>query len=778
MSSASHGKTFTTRSQHVQLKRTTALRKMNSKKNKMRMTIRNKIKEGLTWARVEFDSKNEQGTCLGYFGCNGRDVVAGQVYIGKLWNNKRDRNGSWMKKFKGKSVCVLSNKLKAAMHHSGITLKVRNLIFSHYKKVDTLVEVIRNKQSNDLKKMSNVGKATVEKIYEAYERIKHIVEEIYELRENFPTLVKYLNDDQRSALTTWGFDRESPTIPLTGLILEDPWRIQYDTEFDKFNPKNVHGGGRDLFITATTSKSRSKMVECIVEDKLLSNEDPRAKRCDAIDRIRGYMKDSGSYWMPKDDFLIDEESIHPSWPIKTKGNYVALTKFAEIEDYIEERLKLTQKNFKEPSFIIHPSEYKHLDDDQQNAVYKACTNPVFILKGGAGVGKTTVCSHIIKSLGKYNVLCAAPTGKAAKRLSEITRHEAYTVSKLVFSFRNGPMKTPDILLLDEQSMQSTELLAQLLGKKVFKQIIFVGDVCQLRSISPGQCFKDLCDSEFPSVELKKIYRSDNYNIVFNSTLIRKGNHELLCDKETFIVKPYLNNEGVVECVQKIFRKTKQMPMVLCNTNKQVADMNFLLQDVFNPAREDERIICYTQPVNFGYDSDNLKWKYENWRYRLHDVVICTKNIYKQSESKLFLVVANGDMGKIIEINRCVKECPQKNKKSGKSGKSGKKDEAEAENVIVQFGNKCETRYETMNLKNELEKDILRPAYALTVHKAQGSESPFVIVLASASKMGRNRELLYTAVTRAKQKCIVFNDKNAIKRSVIEEPEKRITFLLE
>jgi exodeoxyribonuclease V alpha subunit len=130
-----------------------------------------------------------------------------------------------------------------------------------------------------------------------------------------------------------------------------------------------------------------------------------------------------------------------------------------------------------------------LDDAQRDAVRQACENPLFVLQGGAGTGKTSVCRHIVESLYS-DVTCAAPTGKAAQRLKESTGvDEAFTVHRMFYARKFEPKVT---LLLDEQSMQDLEILARVLQKYRFHKIIFVGDTGQLTSVGPGQFLKNSC----------------------------------------------------------------------------------------------------------------------------------------------------------------------------------------------------------------------------------------------------------------------------------------------
>lgn len=693
------------------------------------------LTRGEDWALVEFQTKNDKGTCGGTFGCNVSSIVIGQTYNGIL-NKKRTYNGALKTAFKGMPACRTTHALKAAMHHTGIGPKDRQTIFSYYKGTEKLLSALKHKRSAEIMQLPGIGRKKLENIYKAYASISDQLAASNELSKVFPSLCQYLSKKQRNALMEWkGRDMGK----LLTYLLENPWRIMYDTEFDGFKNEDT---GRADFLSATNTKSRLKMVQCAMKDRSLSAEDPRAKRCHAIHVVRQYMQRTGNFWMPRRAFLNTMGTVEPTWPIVTKDQHVALCRFADIESFLKQTFATIQENFVQPDYTPPPEDVQ-LDDAQRNAVLMACTNPLFILQGGAGVGKTTVCHHIVKSL-RDAVLCAAPTGKAAQRLAEVTNVPAYTVHRLAYMRKNPG--TPSTLLLDEQSMQEPEILAKLLKKHTFNQIIFVGDTAQLTSVGPGQFFRDICEAKFPNVELTKIYRSDSH-IASNGQRVRHGQTDLVCDGKTFIVTPYTKDDSIVERARQIFEETREMPMVLCNTNAEVAGLNAKLREICNPIGAKP---C-SNPVNLDYA--NGVWRYEKWRFGVGDSVINIVNKYQQikdGNDKVVdteLVVANGEIGTIIH--------------------------AAGMNVKVRF---VSGRVVTFDLGDKDESNNLRPAYALTVNKAQGSEYPVVIVKSSAS-WGDKRERFYTAITRAKEQCIVYEVGHANTECILARPARRITYLL-
>jgi len=294
--------------------------------------------------------------------------------------------------------------------------------------------------------------------------------------------------------------------------------------------------------------------------------------------------------------------------------------------------------------------------------------------------------------------------------------------------------------LDEQSMQEPEILACLFKKRHFRKIIFVGDVGQLTSVGPGQFFRDLCCSDIPKVELTKIYRSDSF-VASNGQKVRAGDYDLDTDDNSFEICRYEDQAQLIQTCKDIYSATQEMPIVLCNTNAEVAELNYDLREICNPIGAKPK----TKPMNLDYVSAN-KWRYMNWRFGNGDAVINIRNYYiEDSDGKKSLIVANGEIGTVMQTTNVL--CK-----------------------VAFFGGVV-----VFNLDEDAS-DYLRPAYALTVNKAQGSEYDTVIVK-SRTAWGDKRERFYTAITRAKKKCIVFEVGNSIEECVRAPVAKRKTFLL-
>lgn len=700
---------------------------------------------GDEWALVKFRNTDTEGTCAGCFGCSCHQIVAGQIYIGSL-QQKRDRNsGTLRTRFKGKPHHRILHLFKFALHTEGVPWKVRAVLTSHFKPIKKLFDVIEFKRWSQMNSLQGVGKVTVKKVANAYTSIQSVLQRSNTLHSHFPKLSEYMNGEQLNAVMEWMKKPNSdPMNNFLAFLRTDPFRIIYHCEYDSFTYENE---SRQNFLKATKHTSRVKMAEAAAEDLKISIHDKRRVRYKAIDAIKRHMAKTGDYWMSRGAFMARFPGICATWPIVQHDKYVALIKYSDIEQFIQKELAAVTLR-EQPRFKL-PEDGVRLDARQREAVHMACQNPLFVLQGGAGVGKTSVCKHIVESL--YNaVTCAAPTGKAAQRLKESTGVEAYTTHRLYYS---KSLEVQPTLLLDEQSMQDLEILAKVLRVHTFHKIIFVGDTGQLTSVGPGQFFKDLCASSIPRVELTKIYRcGDDSYIASNGQKIRSGITNLDTSPASFEVLPYENEDQIVNKAIDIATRTNERPMVLCNTNNEIAYLNKQLQKYFNPPSA----TVTSNPVQLEYVSTTKTFRYQNWRFALADSVINVTNKYteqadvrgqhqlNQSEKKIVLQVANGDIGTISKItDECIWV-------------------RFADTVVAYVGPKEYNEY-------------LRPAYALTVNKAQGSEYDTVIVK-SVSSWGDKRERFYTAVTRAKQKCIVYEVGTSNTDCIRAKPSHRKTFL--
>jgi len=676
------------------------------------------------WALVKYRTADSSGTCGGKFGCRASAIVPGQVYSGKL-STKRMRNGPNKCSFVGLPSSRTAHALKGSFHRNGISYNDRAAIFSSIKPLDKLLAALKNKKHEQLMNVAKIGRKKLKRMYLAYESISAELGVSLQMSTTFPLLHSYMNANQTAAAIKWMQDSSERFVQF---VVADPWRIIYDTEYDSFGSQEPR---RAEFLSSTTLKSRQKMVQLACQD-LKIVPDGRAKRCSAIHFVREYMKRTGNYWMPLYMFVQSQGEIQPSWPCVVHDGHVALSKYAGIETFLTQTFADIDKKYVQPQWTP-PGPHLQLDTAQREAVERACTEPLFILHGGAGVGKTSVCKHIVECLSG-EIVCAAPTGKAAQRLAEVTGCTASTVHRLVYASD----ELSGTLLLDEQSMQEPEILALLLKKHRFNKIVFVGDCGQLTSVGPGQFFRDICNSDMAQVELQTIYRSGpNSYIASNGQKVRDGNTALDISPESFQIHAYTNEKDIVENVRSIYAEKGLMPMVLCNTNAEIATLNQKLRQICNPIGAKP----YSSPVCMEYCGS--AWRYQDWRFGVGDSVINIVNKYDtDAAGHTYLQVANGEIGTVVR--------------------------AVGTEVTVRFDK---------NINFDISQDnSLRPAYALTVNKAQGSEYPVVIVK-SASAWGDKRERFYTAITRAQNKCIVYEVGNSVKECIRANKASRKTYLM-
>lgn len=384
-----------------------------------------------------------------------------------------------------------------------------------------------------------------------------------------------------------------------------------------------------------------------------------------------------------------------------------------------------------------------LDEHQVTAVKEAVRNGLLVITGGPGTGKTTTINTIIKyfEMEGMDIFLAAPTGRAAKRMSETTGFEARTVHRMLelnggvegsAGFERNeqnPLET-DVIIIDEMSMVDITLMHSLLkAVAVGTRLILVGDVNQLPSVGPGSVLKDIIDSHACNVVmLTKIFRqASTSDIIVNAHKINQGEEVSLDNKsmDFFFLKRYEADVIIGVVLQLIKQKLPKFVdatpydiQVLTPMRKGllgVERLNGILQQYLNPPMK------HKAEKEHG---DNL--------FREGDKVMQTKNNYQlvwEISTKLGLSVDkgtgvfNGDMGIIREIN----------------------DFAETLTVEFDEGRMVEYPYKLL--------DELELAYAITIHKSQGSEYPAVVIpLLSGPSMLMNRNLLYTAVTRAR-KCV-------------------------
>lgn len=454
----------------------------------------------------------------------------------------------------------------------------------------------------------------------------------------------------------------------------------------------------------------------------------------------------------------DQKIYLPSLYFAEKGLVTSIKRILEQKEY--------ENQFPESEFLLALGSLEErlgvqYAPTQKDAIQTALMSPMLILTGGPGTGKTTVIKGIVELYAElhgcslepkdyqkkgqpFPVLLAAPTGRAAKRMSESTGLPAVTIHRLLgfngtegFEHNDSSPLEGKILIVDETSMVDIWLANQLFkALPEHIQVILVGDEDQLPSVGPGQVLKDLLESErIPTVRLTDIYRqAEGSSIIDLAHEIKKGhlpeNISMQQPDRSFI---NCGTSQLAQAVEKVVLNAKNKGyaakdiQVLAPMYKGPAGidrLNFLLQEIFNPNPDGTR-----KELAFG-----------DIKYRIGDKVL---QLINQPESNVF----NGDIGEIVSIFYA------------------KENTEKQDMVVISFeGN------EVTYTRQELNQITL--AYCCSVHKSQGSEFPIVILPVSRSyyRMLR-RKLIYTAITRSKQFLILCGEVDALRIGVQRADEE-------
>ena len=456
-----------------------------------------------------------------------------------------------------------------------------------------------------------------------------------------------------------------------------------------------------------------------------------------------YAREEQLFKSAKELLLIDEQHIREAFEQMKSGNAIDVEKDAvylrayyDAECYTAERLISILKSpkglYSDNGFkledLYRVTGYKY-DDIQKEAIGKAMGSKVMVLTGGPGTGKTTTTVGIISALKHMGlrVVLAAPTGRAAKRMTEATRMEAKTIHRLLeynpekgFQRNINNRLEGDALIVDECSMVDILLMSHLVEAiPDSMRLILVGDVNQLPSVGPGNVLRDIMESQaIPVVRLTRVFRqSETSRIITSAHAINDGafpDISIKKDSDFFFIQNDDENIVVREIVNLV---QNRLPKAYGYSAKDIQVLAPMQRGVVGTINLNQELQGALNPTDICLPSGSRE-------IRVGDRVMQLRNNY---DKKVF----NGDLGYVVEVDM------------------------EKEILFVHFDNQP-IEYKLSEL------DELALAYATTIHKSQGSEYPVVVIpVVMGQYIMLQRNLIYTGITRAKKLCVLIGSTRAL-----------------
>ena len=570
-----------------------------------------------------------------------------------------------------------------------------------------------------LAEVDGIGKKRIARISESWERQKEIKNimlflQNYDISTAFAAKIyKHYGND---SIETVKKNPYKLADDIWGIGFKTADKIAFKLGFEKDNPERCRSG-----ILYTLNQLAD-------EGHVYAKKEQLLQKCAELLEIEiSVVENALNKTIERNDLIIEEDAIYlPPFYYAECGVAGKLLELADSDTILNRRTYTSQY------FCIEKLHIQY-DDIQAQGIQQAVSSKVMILTGGPGTGKTTTTLGIIetlKSLGN-KILLAAPTGRAAKRMTEATGMEAKTIHRLLeyspekgYQRNKGNFLDGDVLIVDESSMIDIVLMYSLVKAiPLHMKLILVGDIDQLPSVGAGNVLRDIIDSEkFPVVRLTKIFRqAQSSQIIMNAHRINKGEFPNLKNQRgtDFF---FIECEEPEQAANEIIGLVKSRLPKYCRVNPTdiqvltpmqrgvigAANLNQLLQQNLNPAQSWLTRGSHT--------------------YRLYDKVMQIKNNYDKE-------VFNGDIGMISDINTIDKE------------------------LTVQFENRF-VKYDITDL------DELVHAYAITIHKSQGSEYPIVVIPVMMTHfIMLQRNLIYTGITRAKKLLVLVGTKKAVAYAV-------------
>ncbi|MCT4585974.1 MAG: ATP-dependent RecD-like DNA helicase [Peptostreptococcaceae bacterium] len=615
----------------------------------------------------------------------------------------------------------------------GIKEKTAKKIVDYFKE-DTLN--IIEKEPHRLEEISGIGKKTIDRIKTSYSEGKALRNLIinlapYSITPNYCMKIYKKYKDKSLEIVMQNPYRLSSQIHGIGFKIAD--KIGMSMGIDKYSKDRIKEGIIFELYRATGNGHTYLDIEDLVKksSKLLEVE---------FEHVQNEIV----------NLALDSKIQVEKWD---DGRRIYLLNYYESENDVCKRLislskseiKTTKLDIEDELFEIQKEEKISLAKNQELAVLESFKNNILIITGGPGTGKTTTINTIIKLFKRADnkILLCAPTGRAAKRMSETTKMEAKTIHRalemgfsledeLVFLKNEEDKLDYDVIIVDEMSMVDINLMSSFLQAiKHGTKLIFVGDSDQLPSVGAGNVLKDMIDSKVLKViRLDEIFRQAKESmIVVNAHKINKGQNPILNkkDKDFYFIKKNKEEDILKEISELVSKrlpkfynvdpiKDIQILAPMRKGNIGVNNINKMLQDVLN------------EESKYKIEESFLKRK-----FRVGDKVMQIKNNYtKEWKNKEETLkgegVFNGDIGYIYHIEKQEKK------------------------VYIIFDDEKIVEYEYSQM------DEVEHSFCTTIHKSQGSEFKIILIpITWAPPMLLMRNLLYTAITRAKELVILVGE---------------------
>lgn len=606
---------------------------------------------------------------------------------------------------------------------------------------DSVLDIIRY-DPMQLTKISGIGKKTALTISESFNENQDVMEVImflgkYGLPSNYAMRIYKIYKENTISIIKENPYKVISDVPGMGFKSADHIAMQMGIDFD--SPFRIMWGIKFALQTCYNDGHMFYKEEELLEKVLKILHVDR----ELIEYHLSELTLQGEIKLQ----IVNDNRVYYNVPLYKAEESVA-NLIVQLNSYKHENERIDIENiinkFQEESNI-------NLDPIQREAIVAAIHNGIVIITGGPGTGKTTIINcilNVFKRLG-YEIALAAPTGRAAKRMAESTGEKAQTIHRLLeyeFSMEEenqsflrcevNPLEY-DVVIVDEASMIDTILMSNLLKAiQLGTRIVFVGDINQLPSVGPGNVLRDLIESHIIKVvTLTKIFRQAQESmIVVNAHRINNGELPVLNqkDKDFFFIQ---NNTGegirrkiLQLCSSRLkqynFYEDIQIITPIKKSIIGVYELNNSIQQVMNPAGDEKEEKTIASTV-----------------FRVGDKVMQIKNNYnKEWDSAIEGIkgkgIFNGDMGIIHNIY------------------------SEKKKLLVVFDIDKKVIYDFEEL------DELMLSYAITVHKSQGSEFPVVIMpIYPGPNILLNRNLFYTAITRAKELVVLIGNKEVMREMI-------------